>query len=80
MAQRVRFTEQGRAQGSDKENHPAPEMTGILEEWMLHLCLLGKFPTEVLIFLSPIMRSKSKEGKKEDIMSKFLTKFPLFLP
>lgn len=39
-------------------------MIGILEEWMLHLCLLGKFPTEVLIFLSPVMRSKSNEGKK----------------
>lgn len=55
-------------------------MTGILREWILYLSLPGKFPTEALIFLSPIMRrSNSKEEKKEDIVPKFLSKFPLLL-
>lgn len=81
MAPRVNLPSRGEPKGQTRNNHSSPEMTGILEEWMLHLSLLGKFPTEVLIFLSPVRRrSKSKEGKKEDTVSKFLPKFPLFLP
>ena len=76
MAQRGRFTQE-----SNKKNHSSPEMTGIIEQWMLHLSLLGKFPTEALIFLPPVMRrSKKSKGKKEDIVPKFLPKLPLFLP
>lgn len=53
--------------------HFSLEMTGIREEWMLHLSLLGKFPIEALVFLSPVMKtSMSIEGKKEDTVPKFL--------
>lgn len=80
MAQRVRLTQQRRAQGFNEKNHSTPEMTGILREWILYLSLLRKFPNEALIFLSPVLkRSNSKEEKKEDIVPKFLAKFPLLL-
>lgn len=48
-----------------EENPSSPEMTGITLQGMLHCFLLGKFPTEVLVFLSPVIRRREEREEEK---------------
>lgn len=53
-------------------------MTGIAEEGILLLSLLGKFPTKALRFLSPVIRRKREQRKEDrDKVPKFPPKLPM---
>lgn len=72
-AQRCRFAQQGRAQGSNKKITSLWKWLALERNGCFNFSLLGKFPFEALMFLSPVMkRSTSKEGEKEDTVPKFL--------